>query len=90
PFEIAPFDTINDADFAPAFARALDVHKAEITAIANNPEAPTFANTVEAMEAAGGDLDKVLSVFFTVAGADSNPEREKLQVEFSPKLATHF
>ena len=90
PFEIAPFDTINDADFAPAFARALDVHKAEITAIANNPEAPTFANTVEAMEAAGGDLDKVLSVFFTVAGADSNPEREKLQVEFSPKLAAHF
>jgi peptidyl-dipeptidase Dcp len=90
PFEIAPFDAIQDADFAPAFAQALDTHKAEIAAIADNPEAPTFANTIEAMEAAGADLDKVLSVFFTVAGADSNPEREALQVEFSPKLAAHF
>ncbi len=90
PFEIAPFAAIQDADFAPAFAKAVTAHKAEIAAIANNPDAPTFANTVEAMEAAGAALDKVLSVFFTVAGADSNPAREKLQVEFSPKLAAHF
>ena len=90
PFEIAPFNAIGDADFAPAFAQALETHQAEIAAIAETPEAPTFANTIEAMEAAGSDLDKVLSVFFTVAGADSNPEREELQVAFSPKLAAHF
>ncbi|MGH1353900.1 MAG: M3 family metallopeptidase [Thalassovita sp.] len=90
PFEIAPFAAIQDADFAPAFAKAVTAHEAEIAAIANNPDAPTFSNTVEAMEAAGAALDKVLSVFFTVAGADSNPAREKLQVEFSPKLAAHF
>jgi peptidyl-dipeptidase Dcp len=90
PFELAPFQAIADADFAPAFAEALKAHEAEIAAIATASDAPTFANTIEAMEAAGEALDKVLSVFFTVAGADSNPEREKLQVEFSPKLAAHF
>ncbi|WP_412565440.1 M3 family metallopeptidase [Thalassobius sp. MITS945101] len=90
PFEIAPFDLIEDAHFAPAFADALEAHNAEIAAIAGNAEAPTFANTVEALEAAGGALDKVLSVFFTVAGADSNPVREALQRDFSPKMAAHF
>ena len=90
PFQMAPFHLINDEDFAPAFAKALKVHDAEIKAIAENPEPPTFANTIEALEAAGEALDKVLSVFYTVAGADSNPQREKLQVEFSPKLAAHY
>ncbi|SMO55567.1 M3 family metallopeptidase [Ruegeria faecimaris] len=89
-FEIAPFDTISDTDFAPALDAAMQAHNAEIGAIASNPEAPTFSNTVEALEAAGEMMDKVLSVFFTVAGADSNPLREELQREFSPKLAAHF
>ena len=90
PFRIAPFDVISDADFAPALDTALAAHRAEIDEIANNPEPATFANTVEALEAAGKSLDKVLSVFFTVAGADSNPEREALQRAFSPELAAHF
>ncbi|MFY9211976.1 MAG: M3 family metallopeptidase [Aestuariivita sp.] len=89
-FQIAPFDRIADADFAPALEAALASHRAEIEAIAGSQEAPDFANTIEALEAAGGDLDKVLSVFFTVAGADSNPAREDLQRAFSPKLAAHF
>ncbi|WP_050929085.1 M3 family metallopeptidase [Aestuariivita boseongensis] len=89
-FQIAPFDKISDADFAPALERALEAHKAEIDAIATSSESPGFANTIEALEAAGKDLDKVLSVFFTVAGADSNPAREDLQRAFSPKLAAHF
>ncbi|WP_424832436.1 M3 family metallopeptidase [Ruegeria sp.] len=90
PFEIAPFAQISDDDFAPALEQALVAHNAQIDAIAANPDAPTFANTVEALEAAGEQLDKVLSVFFTVAGADSNPKREELQRDFSPKLAAHF
>jgi peptidyl-dipeptidase Dcp len=90
PFEIAPFDDISDDDFAPALDEALAAHEAEIDAIANNPDPASFANTVEALEAAGRQLDKVLSVFFTVAGADSNPAREALQREFSPRLAAHF
>ncbi|MEP2531856.1 M3 family metallopeptidase [Shimia sp.] len=89
PFQIAPFDTIADTDFVPAFEQALTEHKAEIEIVAGSAEAPTFANTIEALEAAGGALDKVLSVFFTVTGADSSEAREALQREFSPKLAQH-
>lgn len=90
PFQLAPFARIADSDFAPALEDALAAHRAEIDAIAQSEETPSFANTVEALEAAGAALDKVLSVFFTVAGADSNPEREALQREFSPKLSAHF
>ncbi|WP_170530022.1 M3 family metallopeptidase [Ruegeria arenilitoris] len=90
PFEIAPFAEISDDDFAPALEAALQAHADEIDTIATNTQPASFANTIEALEAAGEALNKVLSVFFTVAGADSNPEREALQREFSPKLAAHF
>ncbi|WP_170467036.1 M3 family metallopeptidase [Ruegeria arenilitoris] len=90
PFEIAPFATISDDDFAPALEQAMAAHNAQIDAIAANSEAPSFANTIEALEAAGEQMDKVLSVFFTVSGADSNAKREELQREFSPKLSAHF
>jgi peptidyl-dipeptidase Dcp len=90
PFALAPFDRISDEDFAPALEAALTAHNAEIEAIAQNPDEADFANTIEALEAAGGALDKVLGVFFTVAGADSTPAREELQRDFSPKLAAHF
>ncbi len=89
-FGLAPFDTISDDDFEPALTEALASHKAQIAAIADSTAAPSFANTIEALEAAGQDLDKVLSVFFTVSGADSNPKREELQRSFSPLLAAHF
>ncbi|WP_306111380.1 MULTISPECIES: M3 family metallopeptidase [Roseovarius] len=89
PFEMAPFDIVSDEDFAPAFEAALEEARGEIAAIADNPAPPTFANTVEALEVAGDRLDKVLSVFFTVAGADSNDRRQELQREFSPKLAAY-
>ena len=90
PFQIAPFDKISDDDFAPALDAALASHAAEIAVIADATDAPSFANTVEALEAVGKDLDKVLGTFYTVAGADSNPTREALQRDFSPKLAAHF
>ncbi|MCA2006457.1 M3 family metallopeptidase [Tritonibacter mobilis] len=90
PFGIAPFDQISDDDFAPALDQALAAHQAQIEAIATNREPPTFANVVEALETPCQPLEQVLSVFFSVAGADSNPAREALQREFSPKLAAHF
>jgi peptidyl-dipeptidase Dcp len=90
PYGIAPFDQISDDDFAPALEVALAEHRAEIDAIASNPDAPTFTNTIEALEGIGKALDKVLGVFYTVAGADSNAKREDLQREFSPKLSAHF
>ena len=89
PFNIAPFDQITDADFEPAFGVALAEARAEITAIADNPAPPTFTNVIEALETSGKALDKVLSVFFSLAGADSNPKRQELQRAFSPRLAAY-
>ena len=89
PFGLAPFDLVRDEDFAPAFDAALADHKAEVDAIAANPDAPDFDNTVGELEAAGKALDQVLSVFYTIAGADSTPAREDLQRAFSPRLAAH-
>ena len=90
PFRTAPFDAISDRDFAPALDVALTRHRAEIDTIATASAPATFANTIEALEAAGQDLDKVLGTFFTVAEADSNAAREALQRDFSPRLAAHF
>jgi len=90
PFGIAPFDQIVDENFSPAFEVALQTHVEDIKAITNTQAAPDFSNTIEAMEVAGADLQKVLSVFYSVAGADSNDARETLERDFSPKLAAHF
>ena len=90
PFGITPFDKISDDDFVPALEIALASHKADIDVIAGSADPVTFANTIEALEAVGRDLDKVLSTFYTVVGADSNPAREALQRDFSPQLAAHF
>ncbi|MEP3944553.1 M3 family metallopeptidase [Ascidiaceihabitans sp.] len=90
PFGIAPFNLISDDNFAPALDTALASHMGEIDAITSAVDAPSFSNTVEALEAAGGQLECVLGPFFAMAGADSNPKREALQREFSPKLAAHF
>ncbi|MEL7279949.1 MAG: M3 family metallopeptidase [Pseudomonadota bacterium] len=89
PFDVAPFDQIEDAHFEPAFEEALEQAKAEILEISGNDAPPSFANTIEALEQAGKALDKVLSVFFSVSGADTNPKRQELQRAFSPKLAAY-
>jgi peptidyl-dipeptidase Dcp len=89
PFGIAPFDAIGDGDFAPAVEAALAEARAAVAAIADNPEPPSFANTVEALELADEALGRVLSVFYTLAGADTNEARNALQREFSPKLAAY-
>ena len=89
PFQIAPFERIGDAHFAPALETALEAARDEVRAIAENPEKPSFSNTIEALETSGEGLDKVLSVFFSLAGADSNPERQELQRDFGPKLAAY-
>ncbi len=90
PFGIAPFAEISDDDFAPALDAALEAHNAQIAAIVSTTDAPSFANVVEALETPCQPLEQVLSVFYSLAGADSNPAREALQREFSPKLAAHF
>lgn len=86
-FELPPFAAIEDGDFAPAFAAALAEARAEVARIAGQEAAPSFANTVAALELAECALDRVAGVFFNLAGADSNPAREALQRDLAPKLA---
>ncbi|MEM8555011.1 MAG: M3 family metallopeptidase [Pseudomonadota bacterium] len=87
PFNLPPFDQITDDLFQPAFYAALDASRQAISAIADQDAAPTFANTIDALEQSDHLLDQVLGVFYNVAGSDSNPEREALMRAFSPELA---
>jgi len=89
PFQLPPFADIRDDGFAPAFDAAMGEARANIAAIADNPDAPTFLNTIEALELAEESLGRVLSVFYNLAGADSTEKREELQRDFSPKLAAY-
>ncbi|MGB0969153.1 MAG: peptidase M3, partial [Halocynthiibacter sp.] len=89
PFELPPFGLIKDDDFAPAFDAALAQGRARVAEIAENADAPTFANTIEALELADESLGRVLGIFYGIAGADSNDAREALQREFAPKLSAY-
>jgi peptidyl-dipeptidase Dcp len=89
PFALPPFDQITDADFAPAVDAALVQSRENIAAISENPEAPTFDNTITALETADELLGRVLGAFFALSGADSNTTREELQRAFAPKLSAY-
>ena len=89
PYKIAPFDEIADHHFSGALDKALEDELSEIQCICDNPDPPTFDNTIHALLKSGKLLDRVLSTFYTLVGADSNNQREKLMMEFSPKLASH-
>lgn len=90
PHGLPRFEAISDADFAPAFDAALAEHEAEIDTIANNPEAPTFENTIVALEIAGDALSRVSSVFWCLAGANTNDAIQALEREISPRMSRHY
>ena len=89
PYQFPPFERIGNADFAPAFEKGMADQKAEMAAIAANPEAPTLDNTLVAMERSGQLLARVSAVFYYLAGSNTNPEIQKLQAELAPKLSAH-
>lgn len=83
------FDKIKDSDFAPAFDAGMAQQLREIDAIANNPEKPSFQNTIVAMEKSGQLLDRARSVFGNLVGTDKNDARDRLQTEYAPKFSAH-
>ncbi len=87
PFGLPPFSEIRDEDFGPAFDAALSEARANITAIAGDEAAPSFANTIAAMELAEAALDRVAGVFYNLAGADANETREALMRDLAPKMS---
>jgi len=89
PFQAIPFDKIKNGDFGAAFEKGMMEQLAEVQKIANNTEAPTFENTLLALEKSGLILTRVNHAFNLMTGANTNPELQKLQEEIAPKLAAH-
>jgi peptidyl-dipeptidase Dcp len=90
PFKTIDFSRIQDSDYKPGFEQAMALHRAEIAAIVANSEAPTFENTIVALERAGRMLNRVYAAFNTVTGAHTNDTLDAIDAEMSPKLSAHF
>ena len=88
-FEFPQFDKITNEHFAPAFAKGMAEHLLEVEKIANNPEAPTLENTLEALEISGKILDRVASVFYALTSANTNDEIEAIRTDIAPKMSAH-
>ena len=89
PYKLPPFDKIGNEHFAPAFDQGMKEQLAEIDAIANDAEKPTFENTIVALDKSGQTLIRVQNVFFNLTSANTNEEMEKIQAAYAPKLAAH-
>ncbi len=89
PFHAPPFDKIKDSDYQPAIEAGMAEQLKEMKEIADNPAAPTFENTVVAMEKTGALLQRAEAAFSGVTGANTNPTLEKVQRELAPKSAAH-
>ena len=89
PFQAPPFDKIKDSDYQPAIEAGMAEQLKEMKAIADDAAAPTFDNTIVAMEKTGALFDRAMAAFSGVAGANTNPELERIQQELAPKLAAH-
>ena len=87
PFDLAPFSKVKNEDYLPAFKELIKKTKEEIDAITSNSEAPTFKNTIEALEYAGEQLDRVSSLFFNINSAETSAEIQKIAQEVSPLLS---
>ncbi len=82
----APFSQIKIEDYQPAFEANIATARAEIDAITHNPEAPTFENTIEALDFSGQELDRLSSIFFNLNSAETCDEMQKIAQEVSPLL----
>jgi Zn-dependent oligopeptidases len=89
PYQIPPFEKIKTEHYLPAFIEGIAQQQAEVDAIAANTEAPTFANTIEALDYSGELLTKVSSVFYTLYSSDTNPEMDIIAETVSPLLSEH-
>lgn len=86
-YNTAPFSQIKNEDYLPAFQEGIALAKAEIDAIVNNPEKPTFENTIETLAFSGNTLDRISSIFFNLNSAETSDEMQKIAQEVSPLLS---
>ena len=90
PYGIAPFSEITIADYREGMLKGMEEHKAEIEAIINNSEAPTFENTIVAFDQSGKLLTKVRGTFSPLSSSNSTEEMRALQKEMSPLFSAHY
>jgi len=89
PFNVPPFNKIKEEHYLPAFKQGIIQQQKEIEAIVNNSNAPTFENTIEAMESSGILLTKVRNVFYNLTSAHTNDELQKISKKVAPLLSKH-
>lgn len=89
PFEAPPFDRIHDGDYAPAIEEGMRRQLAEVAAVAADPGAPTFENTIVPLERSGELLTRAAKVFFNITQTDTNETLQKIKADLAPKLAAH-
>jgi peptidyl-dipeptidase Dcp len=90
PYGIPPFDSIEDGHYKPAFEKGIESLRADIATIRDHAEAPTFKNTIEALETAGEQITRVMNVFGNITNTDTNDALQELEVEFYPQLTKEF
>lgn len=88
-FGMPPFDRISFEDFEPAFMKGMELEAAEIDSIVNNPEEPTFENTIVALDNSGSVLNRVSAVFYGLDGAETTDDIKALSEKLSPLLSEH-
>ena len=86
-YNTAPFSQIKNEEYLPAFQEGIALAKAEIDVIVNNPDKPTFENTIETLAFSGNTLDRISSIFFNLNSAETSDEMQKIAQEVSPLLS---
>jgi peptidyl-dipeptidase Dcp len=89
PFQLPPFDRVRVEHFAPAFEATIAEHRAEIAAIADSAAAPTFENTIAALDRSGRRLVRAEHLFFNLTSSETSPALQAVERELAPKLAAH-
>lgn len=89
PFLTPDFTKISEDDYIPAFEQGMEIHKAEVQAIIDNPAAPNMENTIVALEKSGRMLGRVARVFFALTGSNTTDRLDEINSEISPKLSAH-
>ncbi|HEY0682581.1 MAG TPA: M3 family metallopeptidase [Steroidobacter sp.] len=89
PYKWPPLDKIKNEHYVPAIEAGMAEQRAEVTAVATSKAAPTFENTIVALERSGQLLNRATTIFFALSSSNTNPEIEKAQTELAPKLSAH-
>ena len=89
PHQTTPFHLIKTEHYEPAIEKSMEEHNQEIEAIINNPETPSFNNTIVALEKSGARLDQVTTVFGNLLSAETNDEMQAIAERVMPKLSEH-